>query len=211
MYCILNSISTLSLSTEKCIHKLYVNCRLWCQKQVPRACISNYITQLHVGCNCLCKSYIPASGAKVLIFLWNNSAYKISSRIILQFDGYITLMRSSGKHHETIARSKFIVFGQVLAHSGTMFPVIPRKTWIQVSYFVNRCRYSGVMFQAIPGKNHILGQHEVFPHWNHHIIPLMKMGTVFVFVQNLLKWMKLALGDLHVFLDIMKAIRGPSQ
>ena len=42
-------------------------CRLWCQKQVSQAGISNYIPQFTMGCNYLSLPEIPASGNKVLI------------------------------------------------------------------------------------------------------------------------------------------------
>ena len=45
---------------------------LWRQKQVSQAGISNYIPQFTVGCNYLSLPEIPASDAKVLIYLSNN-------------------------------------------------------------------------------------------------------------------------------------------
>ena len=44
-------------------------CTLWCQKQVPRACISNFIPQFTVGCNYLCMPKILASGTRVIILI----------------------------------------------------------------------------------------------------------------------------------------------
>ena len=42
---------------------------LWCQKQVSQAGLSNYLPQFTVGCNYLSLPEIPASGAKVLIYV----------------------------------------------------------------------------------------------------------------------------------------------
>ena len=46
-------------------------CGLWCQRQVSRAWINNYIPQNAVECNSLSIPRTPASGANVLIYvLW---------------------------------------------------------------------------------------------------------------------------------------------
>ena len=57
-------LSVIGIHNENHIGYIY---RLQCQKQVSRACISNYIPQYSVGCNYLCMPYIPASGSKILI------------------------------------------------------------------------------------------------------------------------------------------------
>ena len=63
--------------------------RLWYQKQVSEAGISDYISQFTVGCNYLSLSEIPASGTKVLISLTMVEALKtqehISVKSLLKF------------------------------------------------------------------------------------------------------------------------------
>ena len=44
--------------------------RLWCQKKVSRARISNYIPQSAVQCSYISMSRIPASGTKVIVWSW---------------------------------------------------------------------------------------------------------------------------------------------
>ena len=41
---------------------------LWCQRQVSRAGVSNYVPQYSVGCNYLAMPKAPASGTNVLIY-----------------------------------------------------------------------------------------------------------------------------------------------
>ena len=53
----------------------HLNRRLWCQKQVSRAWISNYIPQYSAGCRYLSMPLIPASGTKVLN--WWKYMYKL--------------------------------------------------------------------------------------------------------------------------------------
>ena len=58
-----------TLATNQVNQNLFTDIwRLWRQKHVSQAGISNYIPQCTVGCNYLSLSEIPASGAKVLIY-----------------------------------------------------------------------------------------------------------------------------------------------
>ena len=47
--------------------------RLWCQKQVSSVGINNYTAYFIARCNCLCLSYILASGTNVLLLYQNSS------------------------------------------------------------------------------------------------------------------------------------------
>ena len=64
------TISSIEYQTERVVWIEKNVWGLWCQKQVSQAGISNYIPQFTVGCSYLSLSEIPASGNKVLIYVY---------------------------------------------------------------------------------------------------------------------------------------------